>query len=647
MKCTGDVLYSDVGLSFWGGIDPSNGMIIDQTHPLYGKCVTDKILCIPSGRGSCTGSQVMLELILNNVAPKAIQLRDADAILCTGCIVADEFFQDEVKMNVNGLPSMIKIEEEDFAMLSKVHSLSINVNINTIDLAYDYDDGTCNPSRVVIHPGLVEKGCMNTSTCMFGVDLLHLDAAHHQMLDNMMKDDHDTNKAKILALRTVLRVAAISSSVPVEPELIPIKSAHIDSVTYIGSGGLQFVQKLVALGGKVSVPTTLNSQSVDRRRWNNLGVDEELAQNANSVGDAYLQLGCDMSFTCAPYLLPTRPAFGDQIMWGESNAVVYSNSVIGARTEKYADYFDICAAIVGKVPKMGVHLDQNRKATKVIEATDVVKVIMRKVIDDKERHGGETDLESLFPLMGWTVGNLSDGKVPVILGMDQLPMTDDNLKAFCAAYGTTGTSPLFHMAHVTPEAMDKTTVKEIVKSCKREGNVVHVSMEDLYKGFTMLDGSTFGDDDTNPDTDPDKRVDLIALGNPHLSLNELKRLSELLEADRMELKIKTIATLSRHVQAEGSELGYTKKLEEFGVTLVNDTCWCMMLDPPIIPVDPAARIMTNSGKYAHYGPGLTNRKLRFGTMMECVEAAKMGEKRSSSIPSWLVRRFLSTTRRIK
>ena len=92
---TCEALYSNVGISFWGGIDPNNGKIIDQTHPLHGECVENKILCIPSGRGSCTGSQVMLELILNGKGPRAIILRSADSILCTGAVIAEEFFGDE------------------------------------------------------------------------------------------------------------------------------------------------------------------------------------------------------------------------------------------------------------------------------------------------------------------------------------------------------------------------------------------------------------------------------------------------------------------------------------------------------------------------------------------------------------------------
>lgn len=400
-----DVLYSEVSLSFWGGIDPSSGEVIDQTHPLHGECVTDKILCIPSGRGSCTGSQVMLELILNGKAPKAIILRDADAILCTGGIIADEFFREEVDM----LPYIVAVGEEIFAKIRGSDYLGVGHNNS---------DG-----RQIVT-------IRNKEEEILAEDLLHLHLDEKFYVDQREMDidkflQEGEGYARKHALQTIRRVAAISSAT----NMIPIKSAHIDGVTFIGQGGLRFAQKLVELGGKVSVPTTLNSQSVDRRRWETLGVDPKLATNANAVGDAYLSLGCEMSFTCAPYLLPSaRPHLGDQIMWGESNAVVYSNSVIGAKTEKYADYFDICAAIVGLVPEIGVHLDSQRQPEIIIDATKLIEEdILPSNAEDSSDDGAE--LESLFPLLGYLCGNLSNGKIPLILGMDLLPtVSGDNLK---------------------------------------------------------------------------------------------------------------------------------------------------------------------------------------------------------------------------
>jgi len=335
-----------------------------------------------------------------------------------------------------------------------------------------------------------------------------------------------------------------------------------------------------------------------------------------------------MSFTCAPYLLPNKPSKGDNIMWGESNAVVFSNSVLGARTEKYADYFDICAAIVGFVGHTGVHVSENRKPSIVIDATNFIRVhllpeIRTDAVDEKE-----SGIDSFYPVMGWLSGNLSDGRIPLILGFDLLPsMSRDNLKAFCAAFGTTGSSPLFHMSNITPEAMGDSVINEMIQSCGDRR--IEVSKEDVMGAYTTLDsGKQSGDE-----------ISLVALGNPHLSVEEMKDLIYIIYLDDRPKhdNVKVVATLGRQIQSKGDRLGYTKRLEDFGVTLINDTCWCMLLHPPIIPSNPSAKILTNSGKYAHYGPGLTNCSIRFGSMYQCIEAAKSGKigSNKTTVMSWL------------
>ena len=446
------VLYSTVGLSFWGGIDPNDGTIIDHTHPLFGESVKDKVLCIPTGRGSCTGSQVMLELILNGCGPRSIILRDPDAILCTGAVIAQEFFGDECPF----IPTICAIGKQDFENLKQ------------------YADGDLVVSS--LEDGKVHIESLDKSFSCMTADLLKLDDTIelNEEDERLVCDDSEVNK---MCLRTIKRVASISGA----KELIQITSGHIDAVTYIGQGGLRFVQRLVEMGGKVSVPTTLNSQSVDRRRWKALGVDDSYAKNANAIGDSYLKLGCEDSFTCAPYLLPKQPQLNDQIVWGESNAVVYSNSVIGARTEKYADYFDICCAILGHVPLHGVHITRNRRPNVIIDASKFIDnfIIPKLGIEDGE------DLDSFFPLMGWICGKLSDGEIPLILGFDKITVTNDNLKAFCAAFGTTGTVPLFHMAKITPEAKDEVTVNAMKQSCLQ--NRVEIQMNHIETAIHALD----------------------------------------------------------------------------------------------------------------------------------------------------------------
>ena len=267
---TGEALYSNIGISFWGGIDPLDGKVIDQTHPLHGRCIKDKILCIPSGRGSCTGSQVLLELILNGNAPRAIILRDVDSILCTGAVIAEEFFRDE---NDVSIPIICAVGQDNFSQLLQESNDNDMITIET------QEDNT----------NIIVIGNRNGTKKIVSRNLLALDK--HSFDGCNADNDENKSQAESLALRVVQRIACISGAT----ELIPITCAHIDAVTYIGRGGLQFAQKLAKLGGKVKVPTTLNSQSTDRRRWKELGVDETLATNANSVGDAYLELGCEMS----------------------------------------------------------------------------------------------------------------------------------------------------------------------------------------------------------------------------------------------------------------------------------------------------------------------------------------------------------------
>ena len=221
-------LYSSTGISFWGGIDETNGNVIDRTHPLHGHCISDKVLVIPSGRGSCTGSQCMLELILNKKSPRALVLRDADTILCTGAVVAEEFFPEAR----DDVPIICVVGDEAFNQLVEESTDTLSVRVDESD-----------PSDVRIENG--QGVAITTKNLLRLPSTLNVDGIN------------PNSEAEALALRTIERAASISGA----RELIPISNGHIDAVTYIGPGGLRFVQRLVELGGTVKVPTTLNSQS--------------------------------------------------------------------------------------------------------------------------------------------------------------------------------------------------------------------------------------------------------------------------------------------------------------------------------------------------------------------------------------------------
>lgn len=316
---------------------------------------------------------------------------------------------------------------------------------------------------------------------------------------------------------------------------------------------------------------------------------------------------------------------------GESNAVVYANSVLGARTNKTADYLDICSALIGRSPFTGVHTDQERWPRVVLDGRELMTECVARMELEEQGHS-ENDAEtrehnrniahwdSIFPVLGYICGHLSDGKVPLILldpgGTDE-PIdrryypTNDDLKAFCAAFGTTGTAPLFHIARVTPEATDDVTIRAMMDSCLKDGvnnGWKTIGWRDLKKGYRDLNCATDGNVDSlgMASDDGKEYVKLVALGNPHLSLSECKTLHALtsrptsssgaLSDSGMIEKhpgTRIIVTLGRRVHKEASQMGYLSSMQQFGVEFINDTCWCMLLDHPVIPPLKTDIILTN------------------------------------------------------
>jgi len=560
----GPLLFADVGLSFWGGVDPFTGEVIDRHHPLSGECLAGRVLAIPSGRGSCTGSSVMMELISNGHAPAALVLAEADEILTLGVLVAQTLFERSLPVLCIGKEAFGALSGQAFARVD-------GPRVSLFDALPD--DGWTPPLTPV------SSDDVGGSIALTALDQALLSGAH--------------GKAAQVAMQIVLRMARLQGA----EQLLDITQAHIDGCIYTGPASLRFAQQLVTWGAKVRVPTTLNSISVDQRRWRELGIDPALGVPASALGDAYMAMGAQLSFTCAPYLLDTAPVAGEQIVWAESNAVVYANSVLGARTLKYPDYLDICIALTGRAPLIGCHLDDQRKAALHIAVAPV----------------GQLD-DAFYPLLGYHVGALAGSRIPLVSGLEHLAPDTDDLKAFGAAFATTSGAPLFHIAGVTPEALDPAQVLQ--------GPVptITVSQADLLHSWQELNSAT------------DPVVTIVSLGNPHFSLTEFGRLAQLCQGQHKHPDVVMAITCGRAVLEQARNAGYLAPIEAFGATLVTDTCWCM-LGEPVIP--PAAKtLMTNSGKFAHYAPGLVGRKVHFASLAECVDAA-CNAKASGHLPDWL------------
>lgn len=562
----GALLFADVGLSFWGGVDPLRGEIIDRHHPLSGEYLSGRVLAIPSGRGSCTGSSVLMELISNGHAPAALVLAEADEILTLGVLVAQMIFERSLPVLCIGSEAFAALRGKAFARIDGA-SLAVFDRIPVDNW----------------QPSETPTQARDTSTA---IELSEFDHA-------LLNGAH--GKAAQMAMQIVLRLAELQGA----QRLIDVTQAHIDGCIYTGPASLRFAQQLVQWGAKVRVPTTLNSISVDQRRWRELGIDPLLGEPASAVGDAYMAMGAQLSFTCAPYLLDSAPKAGDQIVWAESNAVVYANSVLGARTLKYPDYLDICIALTGRAPLIGCHLDAPRKARLRVELPELAE------LDD-----------AFYPLLGYHIGALAGSRIPLIVGLEQRQPDLDDLKAFGAAFATTSAAPLFHIAGVTPEALDPAQVLEPDTPLP----VATIRLEDLLVSWRELNSAR------------DNRVEVVSLGNPHFSLSEFARLAQLCRDRVKHPEVVLAITCGRAVLEQARDAGYIDVIETFGATLVTDTCWCM-LGEPVIP-RAATTLMTNSGKYAHYAPGLVGRNVHFASLAECVDAACTATA-SGRLPSWL------------
>lgn len=575
-EASGKLIASELELSFWGGVSPQTSEIIDRHHPLSGHHLEGSILAIPGGRGSCTGSAVMLELLLCGKAPKALVFERRENILTLGVIVAEEIFGKAIPV--------VSLDPKDFRELSKVNGRLVHVSNGQISTTPLLD------MAIKVSPGTHETELPLSVNDMI---LTELDKA---LLRGTYGD------ASSAAMRIVLRLASILGAT----ELMDVTQVHVDGCVYTGPGSLAFAENLRDRGGKVRVPTSLNSISVDKNLCRVQGASADFSTAAGKLADAYTDMGARPTFTCAPYQLDTAPKLGDQVAWAESNAVVYANSVLGARTMKYPDFLDIAIALTGRATKGGPHVQINRLASVIVRAPK----IELSNIDD-----------SFYSLLGYQVGSLATSQIPVLLGLEFMNPTSDDLKAFGAAFATVSSAPMFHMVGVTPEA----PTLEAALSKEPDVRSVDVHLKDLMECWDSLNSAS----DQQP-------IDLVSLGNPHFSLTEITKLASLCRGRTKDKNVAVMVTCSRVTYASACRTGLTDELEAFGVQFITDTCWCMITEPTVPESQNA--IMTNSGKYAHYGPGLTGKSFYFGSLSRCVEAACGGNNMGKS-PQWFESRL--------
>ena len=388
-----------------------------------------------------------------------------------------------------------------------------------------------------------------------------------------------------MAMRIIVRMAGVFGA----ERLLDITAAHIDSTIFMGDATLEYAERLAGLGARVAVPSTTNVSGVDEHGWTEWPVPPDWAEKARRQMDAYRRMGCIPCFTCAPYQSEPRPAFGQQIAWGESNAIAFANSVLGARTERYPDLLDICAAITGRVPAAGLHLTENRAGQILIRLDGIPKALQA---DD-----------SFYPVLGHLTGKLAGEHIPVIEGIT-VQATEDQLKALGAAAASSGAVALFHVVGVTPEA----PTLEAALQGRAPLSSIAVGMPQLRAA--RLELTTAAGDG----------LDMVLLGSPHFSLAEFRQLAPLLVGQVRRPRVRFLVTTSRAVAALAERGGLLEPLRRFGGQITVDTC---PLASPMLPPE-IRTLMTNSAKYAYYAPGLLNTQVVYGSLADCVRSAAAG-----------------------
>lgn len=548
-RVRGKILLCDEGLSFWGGVHPETGVIVDAHHPQRGEPLAERIVMMPTSRGSCTGSGVLLGLALAGKAPAALIFHEAEDVLTLGALIAAQMFDSGV--------AVLRLSKAEYVALARKAEAEIT------DAALKADG-----LELPLSPLTAEN--------------FHLSANDRAMLEGR------DGKAAKLAMEIIRAMAGVQGA----ETLTDVSRVHIDGCIYAGPAFLTFARTIADMGARVRVPTTMNAISVDHANWRAQGVDEAFGNGASGLADAYVEMGARPSFTCAPYLLEDKPARGEDIAWAESNAVIYANSVLGARTVKHPDFLDLFIALTGRAPRSGVYEAANRAPRRIIEIT---------------RPAGADD--AFWPMLGWLAGQMAPDRIPLLRGLETARPSEDDLKALCAAFGTTSAAPMLHVAGITPEA-DLPPSPDADTVCIGPADFARV-----WQQFNAGDG----------------RIDLVALGSPHFSLRECRTFAALMAGRTVHSGMTAIVTLGRATLQAIRKDGTESRLKAAGVTIVPDLCWCSISEP-VFPRS-ARVLMTNSGKYAHYAPGLCGRAVRFGSLADCAHAAATGA--APGMPAWL------------
>lgn len=357
-------------------------------------------------------------------------------------------------------------------------------------------------------------------------------------------------------------------------KMIPVGSVQVAGVSYksIGDPGTEFLEDMASKNTKVKVLTYLNPAGMDLENWKEYGFPKDFAKNQLRIMDAFKKMGIVITSTCTPYLAGNLPRFREHIAWSESSAVSFSNSVIGARTNREGGPSALAAAICGVTPNYGLHIWENRQP------------------EIKIKVDAKISFNSDFGALGWYVGKQVKNKIPYFTGLKDA--NTDQLKALGAAMAASGAVALYHIEGLTPEA-------DLVQTNRLE--TIKVGKNELKETYEKLNTG--------------KKPDIIIFGCPHASIREISDLADRLY--KKKLKKPVWICTSRMVKEAAERMGYNEIIAKAGGSVVADTCMV------VSPIEDMGYKTTgvNSGKAANYLPGFCKQNVCFANIDDLVEEA--------------------------
>jgi predicted aconitase len=400
---------------------------------------------------------------------------------------------------------------------------------------------------------------------------MHLTKEEEKMLDGGLGEACQKAMEMLVAIGKIYNANA----------MVPVASVQVAGVSYktIGDAGLEFLDEFVRMGAKVRVPTFLNPAGMDRYRWKEMGIPEDFAKKQIRIMEAYESMGISPTYTCSPYSIGIRPKLGEHIAWSESNAISFANSVLGARTNREGGPSALAAALAGRTPNHGLHLAENRVSTLSVKVS------------------ADVDTRFMYGALGAVVGRIAKDRIPSFIGLKD--PNEEKAKYLGAAMAASGSVALYFVKNFTPEW----NVAEKAETVEIDSKMIE---EEIAK---MNDA---------------EEPEIITIGCPHASLEEIKEVAELLKSGNLGRKVWVFT--SREMLGIAKEKGFVDVIEKAGGSVFADTC---MVVSPLYEMG-IRSVGVNSGKAAKYLPSFNRQKIKYAPVNELIIKTKAGKRRGGS-----------------